>query len=168
MSDSDQVQDHLNKAEGYLMLGMHEDALHEATQAAEADGASYAARLMQGVALIALERHADAGEPLAQAAAIEPDRPDAYIHLAYVHRRTVSLDKAIETISKAVELQPDMPLANYNLACYYALNDNADEALRYLSRAVNIAPQYREAARQDEDFDSLHTNDRFRRLVEME
>jgi len=168
MSDSDQVQDHLNKAEGYLMLDMHEDALYEATQAVEADPASYGARLIQGVALIALDRFAAAAGPLSQAAEIEPGRPEAYIHLAYVHRRTVSLDKAIETIGKAVELKPDMPLANYNLACYYALNGDPDEALRYLSRAVNIAPQYREAARQDEDFNSLHTNDRFRRLVEME
>lgn len=168
MSDNDQVQDHLNKAEGYLMLGMHEDALYEATQAAEADAASYVARLMQGIALIALDRNEAAGEVLTQAAGLEPDRPEAYIHLAYVHRRIVSLDKAIETITRAVELKPDMPLANYNLACYYALNNNPDEALRYLSRAVNIAPQYREAARQDEDFESLHPNERFRRLVEME
>jgi len=168
MNDNDQVLDHLNKAEGYLMLGMHEDALHEATQAAEADAASFAAHLMQGVALIALERYADAAAPLGRASELEPDRPEPYIHLAYVHRRTVSLDKAIETITRAVELKPDMPLANYNLACYYALKGDADEALRYLSRAVNIAPQYREAARTDEDFASLHANERFRRLVEME
>ena len=29
MADKKQLDDHLNKAEGYLMLGMFEDALHE-------------------------------------------------------------------------------------------------------------------------------------------
>jgi Flp pilus assembly protein TadD len=168
MADNKVVNDHLNKAEGYLMLGMNEDALHEATAAHAIDADSYRANVLKGITLIALERYAEAGEALARAIALNPNEAEGYIHLAYVHRRTVSLDQAIETILKAVELEPQMPLASYNLACYYALKGETDDALRFLGRAINLAPNFREAARADEDFSSLHTNDRFRRLVEME
>ena len=168
MGEKGQLDDHLNKAEGYLMLGMYEDALHEATAAFEIEPACYAANYLRGVALISLKRFDEAEEPLMEAIALAPERPDALVHLAYVHRRTVSLDKAIETIRKAVERKPDMPLANYNLACYYAVKGDAEEALRYLRRAVNAAPHFREVAQQDEDFESLKSNDDFRRIVETE
>jgi tetratricopeptide (TPR) repeat protein len=168
MSETSELQDHLSKAEGYLMLGMYEEALDEATQAIALDAASYAGNYLKGVALISLRRYGEAEAALSRAVALEPERAEAFVHLAYVHRRTVSLDKAVETISKAIELQPDMALANYNLACYYALKGEDEEALRYLGRAVNIAPHFREAARADEDFSALHGNSRFRRLVELE
>ncbi len=167
MADKTQLDDHLNKAEGYLMLGMYEDALHEAAAAVEIEPASYAANYLCGVALISLKRFDEAEEPLMEAVALAPERPDALVHLAYVHRRIVSLDKAIETIRKAVERKPDMAIANYNLACYYALKGDAEEALRYLRRAINAAPSFRDVAREDEDFESLTSNDEFRRLVEI-
>ncbi len=168
MADESLVEDHVSKAEGYLMLGLHEDALSEAAAALGIDPASYDANLTHGLALISLERFDEAEAALAKAIEINPDGAVAYVHLAYVHRRTVSIPKAIETISMAVERQPDMALANYNLACYFALVDETEEALRFLGRAVNLAPDFREAARTDEDFASLHTNDRFRRIVELE
>ena len=116
----------------------------------------------------ALKRFDEAGTPLEKAIAVEPERPEPFVHLAYVHRRTVSLDKAIETMNRALELKPDMPLANYNLACYYAVNGAPDDALRYLRRAVNMDGDFRQIAREDEDFQSLHTNPGFRRLAEMQ
>ena len=161
-------QDHVNKAEGYLTLGMYEDALGEASAALEIEPASYTANSLRGIAMISLERFDEARPALLEAIATEPERPETYIHLAYVDRRTVSLDKAIETIHKAIELKPDMPIANYNLACYCAVKGETDDALRYLGRAINIAPHFRETARADDDFESLRTNDRFRRLTEME
>jgi len=168
MHSKQRLADHINKAEGYLMLGMAEDALHEVEQALHIDVDSYAANYLRGIALIAQERYTDAAAPLKHAISVEPDRPEAYIHLAYVHRRTVSLDKAIETISRAVELKPDMALGNYNIACYYALKGDPEEALRYLRRAINIDGDLRQIARLDEDFDSLHINNDFRRLAEMQ
>jgi tetratricopeptide (TPR) repeat protein len=166
MSKETLLQDHLNKAEGYLMLGLYEDALHEADAALGLDAASYAAHYLKGMALIPLERLPEAEAALSAAIELEPERAEAFVHLAYVHRRTLSLEKAIETILKAIAKKPDMPLANYNLACYYAVKGDAEEALRYLRRAVNIESHMREVARQDEDFDSLRTNADFRRIVE--
>jgi tetratricopeptide (TPR) repeat protein len=168
MADESLVEDHLSKAEGYLMLGLHEDALSEAVAAFSLDPESYDANLTYGVVLIALERFDEADTALTKTIELDPDRPLAYVHLAYVHRRTISLDKAIETISLALERQPGMALANYNLACYYALKGDTEEALRFLGRAINLAPDFREAARTDEDFASLQTNDRFRRIVDLE
>jgi len=168
MSNEKELQDHLSKAEGYLALGLHEDALTETTAAVELDPASYAAHYLHGLALISLGRLDEARAALMEAVALEPERPETFVHLAYVDRRNVSLDKAIETIHKAIELKPDLPLANYNLACYHAVKGEPDEALRYLRRAVNVEPHYREIARADEDFDSLRTTPDFRRLVEMD
>jgi len=167
MSKETLLLDHLNKAEGYLMLGLYEDALHEADAALGIDDASYTATYLKGMALIPLQRFPEAEAALGAAIELEPERGEAFVHLAYVHRRTVSLEKAIETIHKAIEKKPDMPLAIYNLACYYAVKGDAEEALRYLRRAVNIESQMREIAREDEDFASLQTNDEFRRIVQM-
>ena len=168
MSNAKELQDHLNKAEGYLALSLHEDALAEAAAAVELDPASYPARFLRGIACISLDRLDEARASLMEAVGLEPDRPETYVHLAYIDRRTVSLDAAIETIHKALELKPGMPLSNYNLACYLAVKGDPDEALLYLRRAVNVAPHFREIARADEDFDTLRPNPDFRRLVEMD
>jgi tetratricopeptide (TPR) repeat protein len=53
----------------------------------------------------------------------------------------------------------------YNLACAEALLDEKEEALSHLSEALDANPAFRNMAREDPDFDSLRSDERFARLV---
>lgn len=61
--------------------------------------------------------------------------------------------------------EQDHPALRYNLACVEALDGDADAALAELERAIEGSDRYREHARLDEDFASLHADERFHALV---
>lgn len=86
------------------------------------------------------KRYRDAIEPLMQLLALVPaDAPDDVV--AY---RTVAL---------------------YNLARYQAKNGKPDEAMMHLRAALAAQPELKEAAREDELFDSLRSKPEFKKLV---
>lgn len=53
----------------------------------------------------------------------------------------------------------------YNLACAEALLGEKEEALSHLSEALDAHPAFRENAREDPDFESLRSDERFAELV---
>jgi tetratricopeptide (TPR) repeat protein len=53
----------------------------------------------------------------------------------------------------------------YNLACAEALLGEKEQALSHLSEAVDANPDFREMARDDPDFESLRSDERFSALV---
>jgi tetratricopeptide (TPR) repeat protein len=53
----------------------------------------------------------------------------------------------------------------YNLACAEALLGEKEEALSHLSEAIDAHPAFRENAREDPDFESLRSDERFAALV---
>ena len=61
-----------NRAAAFLKLGRHQQALEDATAAAEAAPDAAKAHFRRGLALHALARYAEAGPALARAAQLEP------------------------------------------------------------------------------------------------
>jgi tetratricopeptide (TPR) repeat protein len=53
----------------------------------------------------------------------------------------------------------------YNLACAEALLGETEAAISHLSEALDAHPAFRDAARDDPDFDSLRSDERFAALV---
>ena len=53
----------------------------------------------------------------------------------------------------------------YNLACAEALLGDTEQALAHLSEALDAHPAFRDSAREDPDFDSLRSDERFAALV---
>ena len=53
----------------------------------------------------------------------------------------------------------------YNLAYLDSLLGNPDEAIEHLSEALAKWPAYAETAREDEDFEALRDEPRFKKLV---
>ena len=74
-------------------------------------------------------------------------------------------EKAKQILASALGKYEDDSAVLYNLACAEALLGEKEEALGHLSEALDAAPGFRETAREDPDFESLRSDDRFAALV---
>jgi tetratricopeptide (TPR) repeat protein len=73
--------------------------------------------------------------------------------------------EATEATRFAVALHPDHETHWYNLACHAARAGFRDEALAALERATALEPSNRALAAEDDDFESLREDVRYRTLV---
>jgi len=163
--DRIEIQKHLETAEGYAALGMHDDALTEvdALLAEQPDCEDVISA--KAFLLLCARRYADAEPWFEKLLAVQPKNVDGWIHLAYCRRRTKSLEAAIETLEHARRLRADHPLANYNMACYRAVQGRHEEALRLLETAIRKDAAYCGLACEETDFDSMRHLPRFLSLV---
>jgi tetratricopeptide (TPR) repeat protein len=84
---------------------------------------------------------------------------------AYPHWRNGDFAKAVEILRDVAERYPDKGLILYNLACAEALNGERDAALEHLARATALEERWRNAAREDADFDAVKDDPRFELAV---
>lgn len=163
--DKLRILKHLEAIEGYMTLGMNDDALAEAEAAlAEAPRAEPCLRAKASV-LMAMKRHAEAEACFRGLLAVNAKSVDGWIHLAYCERRTTSLDAAVKTLQQALNLDPAHGLANFNMACYRAVQGLHAEALRLLAGAVKKDAGFRKLAREEKDFDNIRALPEFQDLV---
>lgn len=106
-------------------------------------------------AIPGLTRSFDAGF---DAAAALGNRALAYLRL---HRTS----EAEADLARLEELFPEEAGTFYNKACFYCLRGNHEESLAALTAAIQGYPKYGALAATDTDFDGLHSDSRFRRLV---
>jgi tetratricopeptide (TPR) repeat protein len=163
--DKLRILKHLEAIEGYMALGMTEDALAEANAAlADDPGAEPCLRAKASV-LMTTKRYAEAEACFRELLSVNPRSVDGWIHLAYCERRTTSLEAAVETLQRALKLDPAHGLANFNMACYRAVQGLHAEALRLLARAVKKDAGFRKLARKETDFDSIRALPEFKELA---
>lgn len=163
-----QKESYLDSAEGYFMLGMYKDALAEIEKILAIESNEQKAQYLRGIVLIQLKKFDIAEAQFNNLILINPDNPDLYVHLAYILRRMRGLDAAIIAIKNALRLNPGMPIANYNLACYYSMKNDIENSLKYLKKAVELDTAYALAARDDEDFELIRSDSRFKELIRIE
>lgn len=163
--DDVEIRKHLEAAEGYLALGMHDDALVEADAVLAQQPGCEDGIGAKAFILLCARRYAEAESWFEKLLAVRPKNADDWIHLAYCRRRTKSLEAAIEALEHAQRLRVDHPLANYNMACYRAVQGRHAEALRLLEKAVKKDAAYRRLACEEKDFDSLRPLPGFQLLV---
>jgi tetratricopeptide (TPR) repeat protein len=72
---------------------------------------------------------------------------------------------ALETTQRALETYPGNAYLLYNVACMESLLGNDEAALTALAESVAQWEQYKEQAREDDDFVSLREDPRFLKLV---
>ena len=152
------------EAEGYLELGMPEQALQTLGRLGDPTGFESDALYLWGEGLRTLERYFEALLPLERAARAAPNDIRVHIALGWCYKRTGRLDLAIDALEHALIVEPDMALLRYNLACYLSLAGQKRRALRYLSQALVLDPAYRELAEAESDFDPLRADPAFRAL----
>jgi len=152
-------QHRLNAVEGWLALGLPEEARSELDalpenlrrESAVLD-AEFAVHAHQGDWQAAFEttgRHMQ----------WHPDDSGAWIHRSYAARRRPGggLGEAFDLLLPAADRFPMEGVIPYNLACYCAQQNQPDEAWRWLLRAAQIsgAERIRRMASKDPDLQAL-------------
>ena len=72
---------------------------------------------------------------------------------------------AMAECEKALQMYPGNALVLYNIACLENLLGRPDDALATLGTAIGSWPEYKNNAREDEDFASLRDDPRFKELI---
>ena len=160
-----------HQAEGYLELGLPQQALHVLARLGEAGsdgspGADVRTLYLQGEALRSLERYVDAIVPLRKVAELEPENVRVLLALGWCHKRVGRIDLAIEALEAALAADDDEPLIRYNLACYHSVAGDKRQALAYLEQALARDPGCRSLIDHEPDFDPLRSDPEFQAICE--
>jgi tetratricopeptide (TPR) repeat protein len=74
--------------------------------------------------------------------------------------------EALQSLEQALDRHPEFAPAFYEKARCYALQGNIDRAMENLARSLALgAEEFRNYAKNDTDFDSIRSDDRFQALV---
>jgi mannose-6-phosphate isomerase-like protein (cupin superfamily) len=91
--------------------------------------------------------------------------PGAELADFFEHYNEKDYEGALAACHVALEKFPGNALILYNIACMQSMLGHGDEALDTLRSAVEGWPQFKENAREDDDFASIREDPRFLELV---
>ena len=155
------------QAEGYLELGMPQQALELLRQLPGRSGMDSYGLYLRATALQGLGRCADALVPLRQAAQIVPEDIRIWLAMGWCWKRTGRLDLALEALEQAARVDPDEAIVHYNLACYLSLIGDKNRCLKHLAQALVLDPGYREFVEDESDFDRVRSDPEFQALTSL-
>ena len=146
-------------AQGYLELGMVEEALAEliavhtsATSDQDPDPDLVELRLhilMQG------ERWSDALSSAEELLRLNSSALPAYIHGAFALHELGRTVEARDLLLRGPEVLGMDPTYHYNIACYEAVLGNRESAKRSLEKSFALDETYRDFAKQDPDLKAI-------------
>jgi tetratricopeptide (TPR) repeat protein len=155
MALSREDKDRLCEAEGFLDLGMLQEAASELAQlnpAAEDDPEVLTLR-------VALFRRTEEWEPMEaaarQLAQLWPHKPDCWIVWSFAKRRTDSLEAGLEILLRGERKHPQSAVIQFSLGCYACLMGNPGEAARRIQRAIELDERFREIVLEDPELAAL-------------
>ena len=160
-----EVQKHVEYASGFLDLRMYDDAVKEADRALALSPNLAQAIAIKSAALWEANRLSEAEPVVAKLAELNPRDSGIWINLAYIRRRTQSLDAAVDTLKRAFEANPRDALAHYNMACYRAMQHREGEAIDMLRNALCLDPKLKALAKAEPDFCELRLSPAFQELL---
>jgi len=91
--------------------------------------------------------------------------PGGMLRPFFAQHEAKDYDAALAELEKVFEIYPDNALLSYNVACCEALLGRNEDALATLATAIDKWPQFKENAREDEDFASVRDDPRFLELI---
>jgi Flp pilus assembly protein TadD len=153
------------QAEGYLELGMAQQALDALARLGDEDQLGDHALYLRGEALRALERYEEALAPFEKIARAAPEDMHVWLALGWCYKRIGRMDRAVAAMEQALKVEPKEAILHYNLACYLSLTGDKDRALRHLSKAFSFDPGYRAMVESEPDFDPIRSDPDFQALL---
>jgi tetratricopeptide (TPR) repeat protein len=94
-----------------------------------------------------------------------PKTASDFYNLGVAKLNARDLEQAVEFLSKADKADPEKEHIQYALAAAHAIQGNADVALEHLQVAIALRSGNRYQARYDDDFQTLASDPRFKRLM---
>jgi len=110
-------------------------------------------------------RYQEAEELFRKVVDQNPTSAEARNNLGFVYLQQEKYDLAERQFRDALKFDPQYVLAYYNLACLYARKQMDVEAILYLKRAAEKDERVKLWAADDEDFESLMSDEVFRELI---
>jgi len=160
-----EVRKHVEYASGFLDLKMYDDAVREADIALSLVSDLPQAIALKSAALWQANRLGEAEPLVAKLAELNPKDADIWINLAYIRRRTRSVDAAVDTLQHVFDVNPKYALAHYNMACYRAVQQRDSEALELLRNALHLDPKLKVLAKAEPDFAELRKTPGFQAIL---
>jgi tetratricopeptide (TPR) repeat protein len=148
-------------AQLWSQMGNYEHSVEVCHRALQLDPKLPGAHYFAGVALIHLNRSAEAAQEFRSELQLAPDDTDAQFHLAFNLLQLSQNEQAVELLRTVVARDPDHAEANYELGKELHREGKSGEALDYLEAAVRLRPEfapghyqlqsaYRELGRKDD------------------
>lgn len=148
----------LQAAQGYIQLGMFQDAWDEL----EALPPEFMADDMVSELRVSIYQALEKWEPariLAESLAKRsPENVGWWILWAYALRREKSVEDAKTVLMEAAAIHPNEALIPYNLACYSCVLGNLEASQKLLNMAFAMDPNLQRIALDDPDLDPLFGN----------
>ena len=156
----------LREAEGYLDLGMPQQALRILDRVGTGSLPGFRPAWLQAEALRLLGRHGEALCAYQTAQVFRPEDSDVMSAIAVCFKAIGRLERAIGAAQAAYRLSPDEPVCLYKLACYCCVAGQREQALSWLGRALRMDGSLRGQANQEPDFGPLRNDSHFRFIVD--
>ena len=154
-SGSGSVGQRLLAVEGYIDLGMYEEAERELSEFDQAYLAFEETLVMQLCVYAGLQKWKQARDLARSLTQQDPDNPQWTIWAASAVCRLQSVEAAKKILLQALVSHPDNANIHYNLSCYETRLHDFHKAQRHLLRAIQLDPRFRLLAMDDADLEPL-------------
>lgn len=145
----------LQYANGYLDLGMLDDAEDELDAIAEEDQSGYDTLSLR-VRLYSERKDWSRMEVTSrELVALDDETAYGWVNLAYALRELDRIDEAKEIATKGLARQPKEAVLWFNLACYCSLLGEVEDASTHLDRAIELEKSFESSAVDDPDLENL-------------
>jgi len=132
-------------AQLWSQMGNYAKTVEICHRALDLDSKLAQAHYFAGLALLRLNRPAEAAQELQADLQLDPDNAEAEFNLAFTLQQQSQNTQAVELWKKVLARNPDHPEANYELGKELLTEGKADEALSYLEASVRLKPQFEPA-----------------------
>jgi tetratricopeptide (TPR) repeat protein len=132
-------------AQLWSQMANYEHTVEVCHRAVQLDPNLLRAHYTAGLALLRLERSAEAEQEFRDELRLDPTNVDAQFHLAFSLLQQSKNEQAVDLWKKVVASQPDHAEANYELGKELRIEGKTGESLSYLEAAVRLKPQFEPA-----------------------
>jgi predicted Zn-dependent protease len=150
-----QIERQIEMAQGYVELGMFEDARQTLDKLPRKHAKSFP--VLEALVLCELGEHhwLAALDKSAELILQRPDDPAGYLHSAFCLHETGRTEEALEILKCGPRSLRQRSVYFYNMGCYNARLGETDTAMKMLTRAFEMDGSLRRVAKKDRDLDAL-------------
>jgi tetratricopeptide (TPR) repeat protein len=150
-----ETQRALQAADGYLYLGMPDEALQELGTIGSEDAGDAAVLLARIRVLLHLKNWGEAEKLSNAAAETHPNEDEFTVQRAFALHQMQKGEQAIEVLLAAPEWIRRTGILHYNLACYEARLGDLSTARQCIKAAIQLNSAMKKNARVDPDLQAL-------------